>query len=281
MRGRLADYGVRSSRRDYAGRVRLEKMEPGKWIRALREERQIKPSDIERITKNVADLKGNPDFYVSHSTLADIEAGSIPSIHKLFSLALSFKLQLSDLLLPFGIDLEESTTPDEAPGMVNLQAAPVPEPPFRFQLNFDAHISNPETTLLKLQAQNIATLPSALQARVDPVRYRYALIGSNDDSMADLLPPGSLVEIDTAQKAVQVFAWRTLRERPIYLVWHSEGHSCGWCQVEGRELTLIPHPVSRHRIRRFKMAREATLVGRVTNAWLPFAAVQTQREIAS
>jgi transcriptional regulator with XRE-family HTH domain len=244
-------------------------MEPGEWIRAFREERLIKPSDVERITRNIAELKGNTDFYLSHSTLADIEAGSIPSIHKLFSLALCFKLPLNDLLLPFGVDLEEAATTYEA-GPITLPAAPVREPAFRFQLNFDANVSSPETTLLKLQSQDLTILPSALQARVDPVRFRYALIGSKDDSMADLLPPGSLVEIDTTQKAVQVFAWRTLRERPIYLVWHSDGHTCGWCQVEGREVTLIPHPVSHRLIRRFKMPSEATLVGRVTNAWLPF-----------
>ena len=55
-------------------------MDSGKWIRSLRDERLIKPSDVERITRNIAEKKGNSDFYVSHSTLADIETGSIPSI---------------------------------------------------------------------------------------------------------------------------------------------------------------------------------------------------------
>jgi transcriptional regulator with XRE-family HTH domain len=258
-------------------------MEPGKWIRAMREERQIRPSDVERISRNVAEIKSNSDFYVSHSTLADIEAGSIPSIHKLFSLAVSLKLPLNDLLLPFGIGLDDVKTSagepapqSDSPGVL---ASAVREP-FRFQLNFDANQTSPETILLKLNWRDLATLPAALQARVDPVRYRYALIGSKDDTMADLVPPRSLVEIDTAQRTVQVFPWRTLRERPIYLVWHDEGHTCGWCQVDGKDLTMIPHPVSHHLIRRFKVPGEATVVGRVTGAWLPFESVQTQRGIA-
>ena len=258
-------------------------MEPGKWIRALREERQIKPSDIERTTRAVADLRGNSDFYVPHSTLADIEAGSIPSIHKLFSLAISLKLALNELLLPYGIDPKEATPanePELAPEVLTLPAPPVREP-FRFRLNFDTNISSHETTLLKLPLQDLANLPSFFQTRIDPLRYRYALIGAKDDRMADLLPPRSLVEIDTLQKTVQSFAWRTLRERPIYLVWHSGGHACGWCQVEGRDLTLIPHPVSQQLIRRFRMPGEATVVGRVTNAWLPFESVQAEREAAS
>src|SRR5205823_5194295 len=53
-------------------------MDSGKWIRSLRDERLIKPSDVERITRNIAEKKDNSDFYVSHSTLADIETGSIP-----------------------------------------------------------------------------------------------------------------------------------------------------------------------------------------------------------
>lgn len=259
-------------------------MEPGKWIRALREERQIKASDVERITRATAELKGNADFYVSHSSLADIEAGSIPSIHKLFSLALSFKLPLNDLLLPFGIDPEEAEPahqPEPVPDVLTLQPPPVREPASRFELNFDTNFSSQETTLLKLQSQDLSMLPSLVQARIDPVRYRYAVIGSIDDSMADLLPPRSLVEIDTSQRTVQTFAWPTLRDRPIYLVWHSDGHTCCWCQVDGRELTLIPHPVSPQLIRRFKMPSEATIVGRVTNAWLPFESIQTHHEAAS
>jgi len=257
-------------------------MESGKWIRALREERSVKPSDIERITRSLADARGNPDFYVSHSTLADIESGAIPGIHKLFSLALALKVPLDDLLQPFGIDQAEIIASDiKAP----LEAVPssisaLREPPFRFQLNFDANISE-ETTLLKIQSHDVAILPPALRARFDPTRYRYALIGSRDDSMADLLPPRSLVEIDTTQKLVQVSAWQTMRDRPIYLVWHPDGHTCCWCQLDGKELILIPHPLSRQRVRRFRVPTEATMVGRITNAWLPFDGIQAQRDAAS
>lgn len=258
-------------------------METGKWIRALREERSIRASDIERTTRSIADARGYPDFYVSHSTLADIESGAIPGIHKLFSLALALKVPLNELLLSFGIDQTEITSADvKTPHDPQaLSVAPPPESPVRFQPNFDVNVDAEETTLLKIQSHDLASLPPPLRARFDPMRYRYVFVGSNDDSMADLLPPRSLVEVDTSQKAVQVFAWQTLRERPIYLVWHANGHTCCWCQSDGKELLLIPHPLSRQRVRRFKIQGEATVVGRVTNAWLPFDAVQLQREAAS
>jgi len=60
-------------------------MDSGTWIKQLLEERFIKASDVERLSRSIAEGKGNSDYYVSHATLADIAAGSIPSIYKIFS----------------------------------------------------------------------------------------------------------------------------------------------------------------------------------------------------
>jgi len=247
-------------------------MHSGKLIRELREERFIKSSDIERMSRSIADVRGNPDYYVSHSTLADVEAGSVPSIHKLFSLAACLKVSLEHLLLVFGIDA------DEVRQLTGSPAPPVPGPSspdpqradFRFHLNFDASFNNHETSLLRLNPQELSSLPPALPKRVDPRRYRYAVVGLKDDTMGELIPPGSVVEVDVTQNAVQVSDWKNMRERPVYLVWHSEGHSCCWCHLEGKELTLLPYPLSRQSVRRFKVPREASVIGRVVNAWLPF-----------
>ncbi len=254
------------------GKITATHMDSGKWIRELREERFVKSSDIERISRSIADIKGNADFYVSHSTLADIETGSVPSIHKLFSLAACLKVSLEELLLVFGIDLNEvrQYAGQTEATLPRLQTAEVREPGFRFQLNFDAAFNSHETSLLKLNPQELATLPPALRKRLDPRRYRYAVVGLKDDTMGELIPPGSLLEVDVMQNAVQVFDWKTIRERPVYLVWHTDGHSCCWCQLEGKELTLLPYPLSRQSVRRFKVPREASVIGRVINAWLPF-----------
>jgi transcriptional regulator with XRE-family HTH domain len=249
---------------------------PGKQIRELREERLVKPSEVERLTRAIADAKGNPEFYVSHSTLADIEAGSLPSIYKLFSLAIALRVSLDEVLRPFGIDPEEVISGGLESSPETLQLAPggVAEPGFPFRLNFDVAFNAQQTTLLIGQPPEMARLPPLLQDRLDPRRYRYAVIGAEDDSMTDLLPPLSVVEIDTKQVTVQPSTWRTLRDRPIYLVWHTNGYTCSWCQVEGRELTLVPHPLSPQPVRRFKMPREAAIIGRIINAWLPFGTGQ-------
>jgi hypothetical protein len=82
-------------------------VDSGKWIRELRGKRFVKSSDIERISRSIAEVKGSVDFYVSHSTLADVEVGSVPSIQKLFSLAACLRVSLEELLLVFGIDANE------------------------------------------------------------------------------------------------------------------------------------------------------------------------------
>ena len=253
--------------------TRTSRMNSGKWIRELREERFVRSSDIERVSRSIADVKGDADFYVSHSTLADVEAGAVPSIYKLVSLAICLKVPLEELLLVFGIDgaeVRQCIGPGES-RMRKPWAIPDQEPSFRFRLNFDAAgFNSQETRLLTLNPQELAGLPQAQFKRLDPKRYRYAAIGLKDDAMGDLIPPGSLVEVDVQQNTVQISDWNSMRERPVYLIWHTEGHSCCWCDLQGKELTLLPYPLSRQSVRRFKVPREASVIGRVINAWLPF-----------
>jgi len=241
----------------------------GHWIRELREQRGLKPKDIENITQVIARRKRNPDFYLSHGTLAGIESGSTPTIHKLYSLAAALGVSMGEMLIPFGIDLYKVER-------FSGDAAPRTGPPFRYQLHFDRMQLHEATEMKNLTPEDVEGLPPIVRSHIDLDRYRYAQIGPEDDTMADLIPPKSVVEIDTEQKAVRIFAWRTLAERPIYMVWHGSGHTCCWCQVEGQNLILIPHPLSQKPVRQFKLPREATVIGKVTSAWLPFSSERLQ-----
>jgi len=247
-------------------------MESGKIIRGLREERFLRPTDIERMSRAIADARGSSDFYVPHSTLADIESGAVPSIYKLFSLAACFRVPLDELMLAYGIHAGEVTDLAPKPGSksLQLQSLGTKEPNFSFRLNFDRAVDLQQTTLLGMQPEDLALLPFALRGRAELKQFRYAVIGYRDTSMGAVLPPGALVEVDINQNRIEVFNWLTLQERPIYLVWHPEGHSCCWCQLDGKELLIVPHPQSHYPIRRFKMPGEATVVGRIVNAWIPF-----------
>src|SRR5882724_11734261 len=79
----------------------------GDAIRRLREELQLRSSDVERVSRGIASAKCNPDYYLSHASLSDIEAGSTPSIYKLFSLAVALQVSFERILLMFGVDAGE------------------------------------------------------------------------------------------------------------------------------------------------------------------------------
>src|SRR5258708_26686322 len=117
-------------------------MDSGTWIKQLLDERFIKASALERLSRLIAETKGNSDYYVSHGTLADIAEGSVPSIHKIFSLAVCLKLPYEQLLLVFGIDPKESAaygvagqSPPTEPQAVGPSAAL-----FRFHVQFDRQV---------------------------------------------------------------------------------------------------------------------------------------------
>jgi hypothetical protein len=244
-------------------------MDSGRWIKKKLEERFIKASDLERLSRAIAEEKGNSNFYLSHSTLADIaEKAAIPSIHKIFSLAVCLKLPFEQLLVGFGVDPNEALTygiPKEVPQTET--ALGLRAPGFRFQLQFDRRLDPKRTTLLHSDFVQAGTLGVE---QMDPQRFRYGLIGLEDTSLGDVIPAGSVVEMDKGQNTIGMFSWKSLRERPIYFIWHSEGYSCCWCQQDRNDLTLVPHPCSPQPIRRFRMPRDANIIGRVINAWLSF-----------
>src|SRR5258708_13520108 len=223
-------------------------MDSGNWIRKLREERFLKPTELERLSRAIAEAAGNSDFYISHGSLADIEAGGVPSIHKLFSLSCFLRISYDDLLRVFGINLGDAA--QFAPLTNPSETALIPtglweNRPVPFRLKFSAQFVHEQTTLLGPDAKEWPGFPIGA-FNLDVQRFRYALIGSKDDTMADLLPPGSLVEVDTERNTLQTFAWISLRARPVYLVWHADGYTCSWCQQDLRELLLVPHPSSQH-----------------------------------
>ena len=81
--------------------------------------------------------------------------------------------------------------------------------------------------------------------------------------MFPLLRPGSLVMIDPQRRRIQPGGWTNEFERPIYFVEMRDGYRCGWCQVDGMRLMLIPHPISNLPVQSFSLASEVDVLGQV------------------
>ncbi len=240
----------------------------GERIRALREERGLRPADIERLSQRVAEKMQNPDYVIPHGTLNGIEGGATPTIYKLASLAAVLDVRIESLLLVYGIDFAGHQADLELGVRIECGDRHSKLPVWRDAAEFA------ETQLLSQDSAVWRFLPRSIQERLrDRDRYSYAIIGSKDDVLWEILPGGSFVEIDRQQSTISHFSWTSLLQRPIYCLWHGEGHVCCWCEQNGNVITTVPHPLSRQRSRQYRVPREATLIGRVTNWWkLPPAA---------
>jgi transcriptional regulator with XRE-family HTH domain len=239
----------------------------GDHIRRLREERGLRPVDIQRISEMVRLQKNCPDFGISHATLNDIEnEHSVPNVRKMFSLAVCFRIPLDHILALYDAapgDVQHFH--EESSGEETRMEAVDPAFVLQFDTAFDVRQTGPVTSNITQRPE----LPIPLRSRLDPANYSYAWIGTQDDAMADLIPAGSLVEVDCSQTSVEVATWATLRQRPIYFCWTKDGYRCSWCERNEDGLTLLPHPVSPAKTRRYH-GREAIVIGRVTQAWVPF-----------
>src|SRR5205809_7941158 len=85
---------------------------PGQRLKALREALGISGRDVQTHSRLIARSQGNQRYCISHSSLVEIENSTrVPSVHKLFTLSALYRINFVDLLLFFGIDLDQINTP--------------------------------------------------------------------------------------------------------------------------------------------------------------------------
>jgi hypothetical protein len=117
-----------------------------------------------------------------------------------------------------------------------------------------------ETTLLA--AENSSSM----------VNYRRGVIGKQDRTLDPMVPPGSIVYIDTKERVIpRRRDWADEFHRPIYFLLTRDTCICGWCELDedSEWLTLIPHPLSPVSIRRWKYRTEIENIGRVVGVTVP------------
>ena len=245
---------------------------PGAKIRRLREERGLRPSDIQRISEMIKQRRGSPDFGISHATLNDIENGnSLPNVRKMFSLAVCFRVPLETILECYGVSPGDVKQYYEPP---LIQEIPVATDDAAFILPFDMPFDSRKTGPVDGQVRDWTALPTPVQGHVDLSQFSYAWVGLEDQTMMDLIPAGSLVEIDRAQKIIESGPWTSIRDRPIYFCWTKDGFCCSWCEQHDQELVVLPHPLSPASARSYRSARDARVIGRVVFAWIPFVPLE-------
>lgn len=227
-------------------------MPAGQKLKSLRNKRNITVRDVEHASRRIAEAKGDKRFCISNGWLAQLENGvSEPSICKLFSLSVIYRADFLDLVRLYNVDVEdkEKYQPVANPHLTQL----IPDRNQVTSAPLDDSTTNLTPHLQAVSGGNGTHSPGIIHGH----------LGSADFTMFPMIRPGALLKIDTTQNKLTANAWRNEYERPIFFIELRDEYACGWCELQGNQLLIIPHHSSPASVRRFTYLREAEIVGRV------------------
>jgi transcriptional regulator with XRE-family HTH domain len=242
---------------------------PGEQLKDLRSRLGITTRDVTEKSQRIAEAEGDYEFYISNAWLTQIEnTEATPSIYKLYSISTIYHIKFTDLLLLFGVDLQkigkhQIALPLERTHLTNIEA-PDSDRSVSFPVRFDRGFNLESTNLLSRMIETWGEVPISLIQHLDVRHAHYGFIGLHDYTLWPMLRPGTFVQIDPRLRRVQSFKWRTEFERPVYFVELRDGYACSWCELQGNQLFLVPHPLSYCGVRQFLFGSDAEIVGQVT-----------------
>ena len=237
---------------------------PGNRLRLLREQLGFTMRDVETSSIRLAEKYKNEEYIMPVSRLSDVETkGVIPSVYRVYSLAVIYRLDVHELLSWYGIDLQEiakDISVSEPPRTHRIEAvAKSVKVPTKIDPSFDLR----KTTNFGRMIEQWGVVPFAELQKLSFDDFTYGYVGTDDFTMFPLLLPGSFIQIDEKKNEVVEGVWRTEYERPIYFVETREGFICSWVSTKGEAIILQPHPLSPAPVRIFRQEREAEIIGQV------------------
>jgi len=251
----------------------------GKSLRTLREKLGLTMRDIEMSSARMAEKYRNEEFSIPPSRLSDIETkGVLPSIFRLYTLAVIYRRDIRELLAWYGVDLNNMAAdlgmiaPPRSHVSDALSALSSVQMPTRMDPSFDEQ----RTSNLGRMVEQWGLVPLSYLAQFAHSDFTYGYIGTQDLTMYPILPPGSFIQIDEERNKVTEGSWRSEYERPIYFVETREGHTCCWCSMRKDDLILQPHPLSPVQVRVLRHPQEAEVIGQVVGVamklteWQPY-----------
>lgn len=241
-------------------------MTAGSQLRMIREKLGFTLRHVEAASQAIAAKLDNEEFIVSFTRLSDIESKAVlPSIYKLFSLAVIYKRDYTELLTLFGIELERSidlASLSPAPQTHRLERTALPETvkvPVKIEQSFDIR----KTTTMGMMISQWGTVPLTMLETLTSDEHLYGYVGTEDFTMYPLLLPGSFIQVDQARDKVVAGVWASELERPIYFVEARDGFRCCWCSLDGNSIILQPHPLSPVLPKTLRYPQEAEVIGQV------------------
>jgi transcriptional regulator with XRE-family HTH domain len=238
----------------------------GQSLRALRDKLGLTMRDVENASLRIAERHRNEEFAIPPSRLSDIETkGIIPSIYRLYALAVIYRLDPREVLTMYGVDLNHAAIdlglciPPKSQLTQAFRSVTEVNVPVKLDPSFDLR----RTANLGRMVERWGLVPLAYLSHFASHDFTYGYIGSEDFTMYPLLQPGTFVQVDESKNRVVEGVWRSEYERPIYFVETRDGHACCWCSLKRNTLILQPHPLSPMPLRVLKHPQEAEVIGQV------------------
>jgi transcriptional regulator with XRE-family HTH domain len=232
----------------------------GQKLKTLRNNRNITVREVEQASRRIAEVKADKKFFISNGWLAQLENGvSEPSICKLFSLSVIYHVNFIDLIRLYNVDVDGKEK-------YELVAHPCLTQLISDNKNGEGVLFCEETSQLStdlvsdIGAMNTRQL-AGTEDRASHIVYAH--LGLTDFTMFPMIRPSALLKIDTRQNRLTSIPWNNEYDRPIFFIELRGAYACGWCELQGNQLLIIPHHSSPASVRRFTYPREAEIVGRV------------------
>jgi hypothetical protein len=241
--------------------------EAGQKLKRVRERLNMRFRDVEEASLRLAARHKSDEFAIPISRLSDIEnKGVVPPIYRLYTLSAIYRLDFSELLQWYGVDLTQlagdaASLPIDKTHIIGFPT--LEHGSVQFPLSLDPGIDTTKTTYLSRLIQRWGTLPLMLLTGLDPKHHRYAFVGTEDWTMYPILQPGALLQINESKRRIVNFGWANEFERPIYFLEHRSGYICSWCSTIEDKLIVIPHPASEESPRMFDIG-EVDIIGQIS-----------------
>ena len=175
--------------------------DPGQRLRRTRENLGLTYRDVEEASHRIASNRGNHEYLVGLSRLADIEnKGTVPSVYRMYSLCAIYKLRLENVLSWFGVEIDKLPVDAAQVGLAqtySFDLSASDHVAVDFPLEADTDIDLSRTFFLSRQIQRWGKLPLSMLGALDLKRNRYAFIGTEDWSMYPIISPGSSLMLKT------------------------------------------------------------------------------------
>jgi transcriptional regulator with XRE-family HTH domain len=198
----------------------------GVRLRTIRRHRQLSLREVEERSLRVAQERGDQACRISASWLDRLEREKHElTVNKLIVLAGIYDVPPEQLLPsvnpgnPQPALLRQLSGPNAT---ILLTGGPLDEQAkYLLASRFDRTRTPDETTLLSAEIDPL------------PAPYKRGIIGKRDRTLDPMIPPGTILHINTQKRAIASRKdWTQEFRRPVYFLMTRDGYVCGWCELD-------------------------------------------------